>query len=220
MNDCSGRTTDFSPRARSALGLLAAALFAGACGHASDHVWVEHLPDSSFGAPTIASSYQIAAGDVIGVRVWGQEGLSIPRLKVREDGKVSLPFIQDVDVLKTTPDELSKRIQTRLKAFIVNPIVTVSVEEVRPLFVSVVGEVQKPGVYELERGAGVIHALAAAGGMTPFAEDDAVFVLRSHAEEAEAKASSRIRFRYRDLRQGRAPASLFRLRSGDVVVVE
>jgi polysaccharide export outer membrane protein len=94
------------------------------------------------------------------------------------------------------------------------------VQERQPLRISALGEVAHPGAYELEKGAGVLQAIAAAGGLTPFAHDAGVYVLRPGYWADGNPAPARIRFRYSDLRQGRAPAAVFRLRVGDVVVVE
>jgi polysaccharide export outer membrane protein len=118
------------------------------------------------------------------------------------------------------PAELGKRLEVKLKAFIVNPVVTVLVQERAPLRISVLGEVARPGAYDLEKGVGVLHAIAAAGGLSPFASDAGIYVLRSGYWADGNQAPARIRFRYSDLREGRAPAAVFRLRPGDVVVVE
>ena len=98
-------------------------------------------------------------------------------------------------------------------------MVTITVEELRPLRVSVLGEVTRPGQYELERGAGVLAALAAASGLTDYAHRDAIFVLRSLPGQ-EGKPPARIRFRWSALTGGEKPAATFRLRAGDVVVAE
>jgi polysaccharide export outer membrane protein len=66
----------------------------------------------------------------------------------------------------------------------------------------------------LERGAGVLEALAAGGGLTEFAHRDRIFVLRRHS------APVRIRFTFEGLSRGQGRAAAFRLESGDVVVVE
>jgi polysaccharide export outer membrane protein len=166
------------------------------------------------------AAYRIAPGDVIGVRVWNQEAMSIERARVREDGKISLPFLNDVEVAGMEPGELGRRLEVKLKAFIVNPVVTVLVQERQPLRVSVLGEVTRPGAYEMDKAAGVLQVLAAAGGLTPFAHDAGVYVLRPGYWADGNPAPARIRFRYSELRSGRSPAALFRLRPGDVVVVE
>jgi polysaccharide export outer membrane protein len=190
---------------------------AAACRHADPFLWVDAVP-KSMTAPE--ATYLIAPGDVIGVRVFNQEANSVERVRVREDGRISIPFLNDVEVAGMEPVDLARRLEVRLKEFIMAPVVTVVVHERRPLRVSVVGRVTRPGVYDLDRGAGVLHALAAAGGLTPFAPDDGVFVLRGGYWADGDPAPARIRFRYRDLAAGKAPGSAFSLRVGDVVVVE
>ncbi len=189
------------------------ALAAGCRAHGGGaSVPVESLAEDGGGA-----EYRVAPGDVLGVRVWNQESMSNARARVRDDGKISIPFLQDVDAAGSTPSELSQRLQTKLKTYVVNPVVTITVEELRPLRVSVLGEVAHPGQYELEHGAGVLAALAAAGGLTDYAHRDDLYVLRS---APDAKGPLRIRFRYAALIGGEKAAGGFRLRPGDVVVAE
>lgn len=200
-------------RPRAALALTLAAATALACrttGGAS-------VPVEQFPAPAPEAEYRIGPGDVLAIRVWNQESMSSAHSRVREDGKISVPFLQDVDVAGTTPAELSQRLQVKLKTYVVNPVVTVTVEETRPLRISVLGEVTHPGQYDLERGAGVLAALAAGGGLTDYAHRDGIFVVRSQPDN---KAPVRIRFRYAALAGAEARAASFRLRPGDVVVVE
>jgi polysaccharide export outer membrane protein len=196
--------------------LAAGVIFCVACGHGqSGYVWADQLPPQA--APD--RTYRIGVGDVLAVRVWNQEAMSTPRARVREDGAVSLPLLHDVPGAGLTPAEFAHQLETRLKTYVVNPVVTVSVEEIRPVRVSILGEVVRPGQYELERDAGVLHALAAGGGTTQFAERDRIFVLRAD-DKAAGAPPTRIRFRYDSLVHGSGPATSFRLQDGDVVVVE
>lgn len=208
-----------TPSRRLSLSFLALALLgplgAGCASTDGKYVRVEDLPRTLHAPP----EYRIAPGDVLGVRVWNQPTMSIERTRVREDGKVTVPFLQDVEVAGKTPAELSERLQVQLKTYVVNPVVTITVEEQRPLRISVTGEVAKPGVYELDRGAGVLSALAAAGGFTEFAHRDRIFVLRYGLSPSDP-SPTRIRFRYEALTGGERLAAGFRLQSGDVVVVE
>jgi polysaccharide export outer membrane protein len=199
-------------RVASTAAVLAAATAALACATRGSYVPVEEYP-----VPAPDSEYRIAAGDVLAVRVWNQDSMSNAHARVRDDGKISVPFLQDVEVAGTTPNELSQRLQTKLKTYAVNPVVTVTVEEFRPLRVSVVGEVAHSGQYDLERGAGVLAAVAAAGGLTDYAHRNAIFVLRN---SADGKTPVRIRFRWQALTDAEKPAATFRLRPGDMVVVE
>ncbi len=190
---------------------LAAALVAllGGCKHTGAFTWVDEVP-----VEPVAAEYQIVRGDTLSVRVWGQDGMSA-RTRVRDDGKISLPFLHDVEVAGYTPPVLAQQLQTRLKDFLANPVVTISLEEPRPFTVSVMGEVSRPGVVQLERSnPGVLPALASAGGLTPFADRDAIFVLRP------GNPPQRIRFRDEALTTTEGRAATFRLQSGDVVVVE
>jgi polysaccharide export outer membrane protein len=177
---------------------------------------VEDIPES----PPLDAEYHIAIGDVLGVRVWNQDSMSTDRARVREDGKISLPFLQDVEVLGQTPADLASRLQVRLKAYVVSPVVTITVVERRPTRVSVLGEVARPGQYDLDRGAGVLAALAAAGGLTPYAHRSQIFVLRQGYWADGNRDPVRIRFEYSRLIDGRRPAATFRLEPGDVVTVE
>jgi polysaccharide export outer membrane protein len=162
------------------------------------------------------TDYVISSGDVLQVRVFQQEAMSA-RVKVRADGKVSLPLVNDVMVAGKSPALVAQELQVRLKEFINTPVVTVSLEEMRPVTVSVLGEVPRAGVVTVEAGSGVLQALAAAGGLTDFAHRDGIFVLRKLAGQP---APRRIRFKWDELTQGNGPAAKFVLVPGDVVVAE
>jgi polysaccharide export outer membrane protein len=180
------------------------------CGSTGPYVWARDLPPEE----AAASTYLIAAGDVVGVRVFNQEPMST-RTKVRTDGRISVPLLGDVDVRGKAPVAVAKEIETRLKDFINSPLVTVTVEEFQPATVSILGEVGHPGTYPLDQNASLLTALANAGGLTENASRDSIFVLR------EAPVARRIRLTYDWLTQSvPSRATTFRLRSGDVVVVE
>ena len=79
---------------------------------------------------------------------------------------------------------------------------------------AVLGAVTRPGSYPLTPGVGLAEALATAGSLTEFAHRDRIFVLRKLPQAV------RIRFSYRAITGEQGAASAFRLRAGDVVVVE
>lgn len=167
-------------------------------------------------APAVnEGEYVIRAGDVLNVRVFQQDNMSA-RARVRSDGRISLPFLNDVTAAGFTPPVLSAQLQTRLKDFINNPVVTVSLEEVRQQSVAVLGEVPRPGVYPLEIGAGVLQALAAAGGFTQFAYKD-IYVIRPMPL---GEKPLRIRFDFEKVSRGEGKGAIFLLRNGDSVIVE
>lgn len=192
---------------------LGAALLTAACAPLGQYVWVDALPEQP--EPT-GAAYRIAPGDILSIKVWNQESLT-HRVRVREDGMVSLLFLHDVRAAGLSPQTLAEQLQEKFKEYLANPVVTVALEEARQLSVAVLGEVVRGGQLQLPTGSGVLQALAGAGGFTEYARKDRIFVLR---HEAGAPVPTRIRFTWEHLihAEGRAPG--FRLRSGDIVVVE
>ncbi len=196
--------------------VLATALAAApACSGVGSFVWVDDLKEPAGGAE---AEYVIAVGDLLNIRVFNQDGVS-GRVRVRPDGKISLQFVNDIEAAGQTPAALARRLQSRLREFINNPVVTVSLEESGPIQVSVLGEVAKPGVYGVLPGSSVLHALATAGGLTQFASRSRIFVLRRN-NPGRQPPLLRIRFSYEKLAHAEGRAASFRMRDGDVLVVE
>lgn len=187
---------------------LALLVAAAGCANLGPYVWVDELQDA---AGTQATEYTLAPGDTIFVRVFNQESVS-GRTRVRSDGKITVPFVNDVQAAGRTPQQLAKTLETALRGYINQPVVTVLLEEAAPTHFSVLGEVAHPGVYQVERGQGMLRALAAAGGLTEFAHKDRIFVMRNGPQQ-------RIRFSFDSLSIPNSPASRFRLQDQDVVVV-
>jgi polysaccharide export outer membrane protein len=189
------------------LGVLLGA--SSACTGAGSYVWVKDVPATA----DASGDYLVSSGDVLGVRVINQEGMST-RAKVRSDGRIALPLLGDVEVRGKKPASLRSELEARFKEFIVAPSVTVNVEEIAPVSVSILGEVSHPGVIQMEAGGGVAQALAAVGGLTDYASRDRIFVIRA------AGTPSRVRFTFDEIAGGEPAAVHFALRRGDVVVVE
>jgi polysaccharide export outer membrane protein len=185
--------------------------FVTGCGGAGKFVWVDQYTDPR--AAAAPKGYVLGPGDVIAVNVFNQTGMSA-KARVRSDGKISLPFLNDVQAAGYEPSVLTQQLQVRLKDFVQDPVVTVSVEEERPMQVLVVGQVATPGMADLKPGAGVLQALARAGGLAKFADEDSIFVVRRDPRPV------RIRFKYDDLLNAASAASDFRLLQGDTIVVE
>jgi polysaccharide export outer membrane protein len=191
--------------------ISALAGYLAACASSRGAIDVEQFK----GDPSTSATpeYIIRIGDLLSVQVYSDEKAS-GRTRVRTDGRISLPLLNDIEAAGKTPIKLAADIETSLKALLVNPRVTVSVEESTPLSISVLGEVTKPGSQTLLHDAGVADALAAAGGLTRFAHKDRIYVVRTKPEPV------RIHFTYEALTRSVGSAPLFRLRAGDVVVVE
>ena len=114
---------------------------------------------------------------MLAITVWKNEPMS-RTVQVRPDGMISLPLIDDVLAAGLTPVQLRDVLAKRLAEFIPNPEVSVIVSDVRSYKVSVLGEVLKPGRFELKSYTTVLDVLAQAGGFTQFAARARIVVLR------------------------------------------
>ena len=159
------------------------------------------------GAP---DAYRIGPEDQLLISVWKNDAMSRSVL-VRPDGKIALPLLNDVQAAGLTALELRDVLTTKLKDFIPNPEVTVIVSDVRSLKVSVIGEVARPGRYELKSWATVLDALALAGGFTQYASRSKIVILHP-----KGKSMEKIPFNYNEVS---GKQENFYLRNGDIVLV-
>lgn len=187
------------------LSVLAAGL--AGCASSQPYVWIHQLPVSE-GEP-----YRLQPGDRITVVVQNQTQLS-GDFEVRNSGGFLQPLVGEIKVAGMTLGEAAKAIADQLDGIVVDPEVTVVVLAPRVLRIPVLGEVRTPGTYEIPYGEGLITVLARAGGLSEFASDSGVYVLRKMPERV------RIRFRYSQIVGGETASIDFKLRDGDVVVVE
>lgn len=187
------------------LGLVGLASAVG-CASSGPYVWAHQLK-----LPTAGNEPPIQPRDVILVHVRGQSSVS-GEFTVREDGHFLHPALGNVPVRDLTPSQIAAVLRQRFVGVVVNPDVTVSLVRTAPIRVNVVGEVRTPGSYELARDRSVTAALAAAGWLTEFAGTNRIFVV--------SPGMTRVRFRANELTGADPVAAKYRLRDGDVVVVE
>lgn len=183
---------------------------AGACAARGPYVWADR-----YTPPTTATEYVVTPGDVLAVQVWDNDKIST-RARVRADGRITVPLLNDVAVAGNTPSQVAHDLEQRLRQanLVLTPHVSVALDETRPVSVSVLGKVARAGSFALSEGSGIADALANAGGLTEFAHADRIYVMRRVPEPV------RIRFTFDAVTGGSAQAASFRLRSGDVVVAE
>lgn len=158
--------------------------------------------------------YRIQAGDILVVSVWREPELQ-SEVIVRPDGWVSLPLAGDISAAGGSVEDLRQAIDARLRdKYMPDPVVTVSVKAVAGSRIYVVGKVQNPGEFLLNRPIDVMQALALAGGATPFADTNDIRILRRDGARQVA-----LRFRYGDAARGKKLDQNILLQSGDTVVV-
>ncbi len=163
-----------------------------------------------------ASGYRIAPGDDLQIFVWQDRDLSL-KVRVRPDGRISMPLLADVEAAGRTPAELGRELETRLAEFVQRPLVTVIVTDFSgPLDrqIRVVGEAMRPQSLPWRPGMTVLDAVIAVGGLTPFADGNRTVLVRRTAE-----GPKRYRVRLADLmRRGDIDANVG-LAPGDVLIV-
>jgi polysaccharide export outer membrane protein len=170
-------------------------------------------------ASNSSKDFLLGPEDVLDIVVWKNEDLSQKGAVIRPDGKVSMPLIGEVQASGRTANQLASQISARLKEFKDNPVVTVGVKEVNSYYVYVLGEVSKPGKYQLKSHATVLQAVAIASGFTNYASRNKMKVIRHVQGENGTTREIRIPARYDDLVSGTGEIGNFVLKTGDVVVV-
>lgn len=159
--------------------------------------------------------YRLGPEDLLKISVWQDENLKEDQVLVRPDGKLSFPLAGEIQAAGMTPGELQAEIAKRLKKYIPDPVVTVLVEKVAGYKVYVIGQVKTPGQYQMGHYIDVMQALALAGGLTPFAAENKIKILRRNSKGVE-KA---IPFEYATVEKGEDLQQNIMLKSGDMVVV-
>lgn len=161
----------------------------------------------------VEAGYRLSPEDVVDISVWKEEGLR-KEVLVRPDGGISFPLVGELQAAGKTADEIRAEVVDRLKSKINDPVVSVSVLKVAGNKIYVIGRVARPGEYVAGRYIDVLQALAMAGGLTPFAAENDIRILRKHGGMDEV-----FEFEYSDVRKGRKLEQNIRLQGGDVVVV-
>ena len=157
--------------------------------------------------------YTVKPGDTLGISVWKEPDLQ-GEVLVTPDGAFAFPLVGQVDARGKTVTELQQLLTERLQHYISEPVVTVSVRDIKGNKVYVIGQVNKPGEFIVNPRVDVMQALSMAGGTTPFASLGNIIILRRNGAQQEA-----LHFDFTSVAKGRDLDQNIELRSGDVVVV-
>jgi polysaccharide biosynthesis/export protein VpsN len=123
------------------------------------------------------SSYKLGSGDTITIRVLGEEDLKRERVRLSDAGTISFPVLGEIRVKGLTVGGLEEYITKGLKGrYLLNPQVTVSIDEYRNFFVN--GMVEKPGGYPFSPGMTVRKAISVAGGFKERASREKINIIR------------------------------------------
>ena len=161
------------------------------------------------------TNYRLGPEDVISVSVFQQEKYSRPNIKIPPSGRIYLSLIPEgVFVNGRTPDQVAEIIKKRYDEFIIEPQVSVSLDQAGSYRYSVVGDVTVPGIKLMTRRLSVSEAVAEAGGVLATGNRSKIYVLRKQQDGTLKPIPVNLTAVYR----GQAPDSTY-LVPGDQVIV-
>jgi polysaccharide export outer membrane protein len=160
------------------------------------------------------STYKLAPGDNLEVSVWKEEDLQ-KQVIIAPDGNISLPLVDTVMAAGRTIPELRDIIREKLNTYIADPAVNVALIKNDGNTVFVIGKVTKPGQYLANRPIDVLQALSLAGGLTVFANESHIQVIRRVNNELIV-----FPFDYDDVLDGDHLEQNILLEPGDTVTVK
>ena len=161
------------------------------------------LPTFAQSSSASISNYRLGPGDVITIQVLGEDDLTRRAIRLSDAATISYPILGEIRLAGKTVGELEHIITEGLRGrYLVNPQVTVSIDEYRRFFIN--GQVGQPGGYPYAPGLSVLKAITIAGGFRERADQDKIFIVRDSDPE-----------------QKRVPADLKTpVYPGDVITVE
>ena len=120
---------------------------------------------SSFAAGGVPTSYPLGPGDQLAIQVVDAEEFNGKGFRVGEQGDLDLPLVGTLHAGGMTVTEFRRSLETALRKFIKQPMVSVSLAEMRSQPISVLGAVNSPGVHQLQGQKTLVEILAMAGGL-------------------------------------------------------
>lgn len=144
--------------------------------YAEEGVKVDSLSNTQ--AVNILSNYKLGPGDVLTIKVYGEDDLQVNKVRLTDTGTITFPSVGEVSVLNHRTSEVEELIASKLRGrILVNPKVSASVDEYRPFYIA--GGVKKPGGIAYQAQLTVGKAVSLAGGFTDNADKKRIFVMQS-----------------------------------------
>jgi polysaccharide biosynthesis/export protein len=158
--------------------------------------------------------YIIGNGDVLEIVTWKEPDFSREEIVVRLDGKISFPLLDDIQATGSTPTQLKKVIEERLKDFVSTPSVTVTVRNAASQRFYILGEVAHTGEYPLVKDLTVLQAFALAGGFTEWASKKEIILFRKEINQDKV-----IRINYKEITKGQDFSQNVQIKADDTIIV-
>ncbi|MBN2690503.1 MAG: SLBB domain-containing protein [Burkholderiaceae bacterium] len=162
-----------------------------------------------------AGEYMLGTGDIVSVSVYGHPELEVKAVEVDAKGEVVLPLLGYVAIGGMSPTGAGKAVAAKLKegGFILKPYVNLLVVKYDSQQAVVLGNVNKPGQYVLQRGSRLTDLLAQAGGVSPTGADTVILQRDQNGKRVDTSIA------LNGLFADAAPAADPTIASGDVIYV-
>jgi polysaccharide biosynthesis/export protein VpsN len=131
--------------------------------------------EETAGSTPSLSNYKLGPGDIISIRVFGEDDLSVIRVSLTDSGTITFPSVGEISVLNKRVGEVEELIASSLRGrVLVNPKVYVSLDQYRPFFIA--GGVKRPGGVPYQPALSVAKAVSLGGGYTDKANRNKIFL--------------------------------------------
>ena len=161
----------------------------------------------------VPGNYVIGTDDLLGIVYWKDKDMSTDA-RVRPDGRISLPLINEVVAAGLTPEELQKRVTEESAKYMEDASITIVVREINSLRVFITGEVNKPGPYPITSATTVMQLISLAGGLREYANSKNIMIMRKEGDKQTS-----LKFNYKEVAAGKNLKQNIDLKPGDTVVV-
>ena len=157
--------------------------------------------------------YLLRQGDSVMISVWREDALQ-KQVIVLPDGSITFPLVGRIEVAGLSTPEVERRITTKLKEYIPEPVVTVVIAGIEGNRAYVMGKVNSPGSLIINGPLTVLQAISVMGGFDKFADESGIKVIRAKGDHQEV-----FPVHYKDIISGRDMSSNIQLKAGDTIVV-
>lgn len=157
----------------------------------------------------------LGAGDELTFNVWRHDNLE-RTVQIDPAGNIQLPLAGEIKASGLTISQLREEVSLRLSKYLVNPQVDISVSNLKSQNIYVLGEVNSPGSFVLDRRMLAWEAISQAQGFTTDANKEAVLLVRSENGFARIIA---LNLDINEIFEDGVPLKDFILRNGDLLYV-
>ena len=157
--------------------------------------------------------YKLHQGDTVSISVWHQDALQ-KKLVILPDGSITFPLIGRIEVVNLSAPQVEQLITEKLKKYIPEPVVTVSIVSIEGNRAYVIGKVMHPGPVIINGPITVLQAISMVGGFDRFADEDSIKVIRAKPDRQEVFPVD-----YSRIISGKDMSTNIQLQAGDTIVV-